>query len=87
MVPEIWNITDRIFLSFWTPPPSLNNSENQNFEKMKKRPGDITSLNMCIINDNHMTNGAWDRECNRQNWHMDYFLPFYPPNNQKNQNF
>ena len=50
MVPEIWNITDRIFLSCWT-------------------------------------NGAWDRECNRQNWHMDYFLPFYPPNNQKNQNF
>ena len=43
-VPEIWSATDRIFLSFWvifcpfTPP---NNPENQNFEKMKQKSGDV----------------------------------------------
>ena len=26
--------------------------KNQNFEKMKKMPADITILRMCIINDN-----------------------------------
>ena len=49
MVPEIWSTTDRIFLSFWTilcpfTPSPLNNPENQNFEKMKKIPGDIIIL-------------------------------------------
>ena len=40
-------------LSFWTifcP----NNPKNQNFEKMKKIPGDVTILDMRTINDNHM---------------------------------
>ena len=32
-------------------PPYL---ENQNFEKMKKTPGDIIILQMCTINENHM---------------------------------
>ena len=38
------------FLPFYAP----NNPKNQNFEKMKKTPGDITILHMCTINDNHM---------------------------------
>ena len=44
------------FLSFWAifalllPPP--NNPENQNFEKMRKIPGDII-LHICTINENH----------------------------------
>ena len=46
MVPEISSVTDRIFshfmLFFALLPP--NNPENQNFEKMKKIPGDITIL-------------------------------------------
>ena len=40
-------------LSFWTifcP----NNPKNQNFEKMKKIPGDVTILDMRTTNDNHM---------------------------------
>ena len=48
-------------LSSWTifallPPPSPsppNNSENQDFEKMKKMPENIIILEMCIINQNH----------------------------------
>ena len=34
-----------------------NNPENQNFEKMKKTPGDIIILHMCTVNDNYM-NGS-----------------------------
>ena len=49
MVPEIWSATDRIFIHFgpffpFHAPP--NDPENQNFEKMKKMPGDTI---MCII--------------------------------------
>ena len=36
----------------------LNNPENQNFEKMKKIPGDIIILHICTINQNHMRYGA-----------------------------
>ena len=45
-VPEIWSATDRIFYHsgplFALLPPI--NPENQNFEKMKKAPGDIIIL-------------------------------------------
>ena len=78
------------FLPFWTifallPP---NNPENQNFEKMKKMPGDIIILHLCTINDNHMMYHSWDMECDRQK-----FLPFctvfalLPANNPENEDF
>ena len=41
------------FLTFH--PPS--DPENQNFEKMKKMYGDIILLQMCTINEDHMTYG------------------------------
>ena len=58
---------------------------------MKKTPEDII-LHMCTINDNHMmTMYLWFlRYGVRQREFfviMDCFLPFYPPNNSKNQNF
>ena len=60
MVPDIWNATGRIFchfgLFFDLLPP--NNPENQTFEKMKEKPGDIINLHMCTINDNHMMYGS-----------------------------
>ena len=58
-----------------------NNPENQNFEKMKKTPGDIIILHKCTINDNHMIYGSWDINCNRQIFFviLGHFLPFYPP--------
>ena len=52
MVPDIWSTTDWIFchldysLPFYHP-----NTENQNFEKMKKLPEDIIILHMCTINE------------------------------------
>ena len=65
------------FLPFYTP----NNLKNQDFEKMKKTPGDIIILNMCTINDNHMMCGSWDSKRNGPNvllfWTI--FCPFTPP--------
>ena len=92
MLPEIWSATDVIFCHFGlffallTP----NNQKSQNFEKMKKTPGDIIILHLCTRNDNHMMYGSSDIKHNRHNFfffHFVYFLPFYPVNNPKNQNF
>ena len=75
------------FLSFWTIfctfIPSPNNPKNQNFEKMRKLPGDIITLHMCTINDNYMC-GSWDMEHDGQNlsfWTV--FCPFTPLTTQK----
>ena len=64
MVPEISSAMDTIFCHFGSlftllPP---NNQENQNFEKMKKMPGDISILHMCTINDDHMMYGSQPSE-------------------------
>ena len=81
MVPEIWSlwqteffvILDR-FLLFYPP----NYPKNQNVEKMKKTHGDVIILHKCIINDNHMMYGSWDRKCDGQNFLLFWtsFLPF-----------
>ena len=66
MVPEIWHTTDRIFCPygpFFALLPT-NNPENQNFDKMKKMPGDII-LHICTINDDHMMHGSRDTEHGR----------------------
>ena len=34
------------------------NSENENFDKMKKMPGNIIILQMCTINKNHVMHGS-----------------------------
>ena len=39
------------FLPFYP----TNNTDNQSFDKMKKIPGGIITLNMCTMNDNHIT--------------------------------
>ena len=69
------------FLRFYPP----KKPENQNFEKMKKSPGDIIILHMCTINDNHMMYGFWDMESDRQNFlsFWTIFFPFTTITNQK----
>ena len=64
---ELFAILD-CFLPFYHP----NNPKNQNFEKLKKKPGDIIILHMCTINDNHMMYGSWDIKHDRHN-----FLSFW----------
>ena len=56
MVPEVWSVTERIFCRF-RPFFALffpNNPQNQNFAKMKKRPGDIILLHKFTKNHDHM---------------------------------
>ena len=60
MVPEISGTTDRVSCHFgpilpFDPP---NNPKNQNFEKIKKGPGDIIILHLSTTNDNHMMYGS-----------------------------
>ena len=73
------------FLSSWAVSCSftpLTNPKNDNFEKMKKKPGDIIILHRCNINENHMMYDSWDTDPNGQN-----VFALLPPNNLKNQNF
>ena len=61
MVPNMWSAMERIlcyFGPFWAFTPLATKLENQNFQKMKKTPGDITILYMRTLNNNHMTYDA-----------------------------
>ena len=60
MVPEILSMTGRIFCHFGPFFALLapNNAKKQNFEKIKKAPGDILILHMCTINESHMMYGS-----------------------------
>ena len=78
------------FLLFWVifcPFTPLENPNNQNFEKMKKAPGDIIILHKCTTNHDHTLLFLRYDE-----WRMQLlflilgcFLPFYPPDSLKNQ--
>ena len=52
--------------------------EKQNFEILKKTPGDIIILQMCTINEDHMMYGSCDMmEGDGQNLViLDHFFPF-----------
>ena len=94
MVPDIWSTTDWIFchldysLPFYPP-----NTENQNFEKMKKLPEDIIILHMCTINEKSwcIVPEIWAREkktpgdiiilimaCSRCNSFVSFWAIIYP---------
>ena len=77
MVPEIYALL---------PPYGHRKSK---FWKNGTTSEDIIIFQMCTIDDSHMMYGSWDIECNRQNFlsFWTVFLPFYPLNNLKNQNF
>ena len=78
------------FLSLWTIfflfYPNMD-PENESFEKMKKRPGDIILHVYCkwqLYDVWFLRYEAWQTEFFAI---LDHFLPFYPPNNSKNENF
>ena len=56
MVHEISTERTKFFviLEYFLPFYPTNNPKHQNFEKMKKMPGDIIILHECTIDDNHM---------------------------------
>ena len=70
-VPEIWSETEFFchFGSFFALfPPSPNNPENQNFEKMRKASGDIIILRLCNKKHDHMMYAYSDMDCDRHNF-------------------
>ena len=59
-----------------------NNPKSQNFEKLKKIPGDITILHKCTKNHDHMLYCFIDVTCNRFNWfffHFGLLFTLLPP--------
>ena len=95
-VPEIWHMMDATvifhFGLFFALLPT-NSPKNQIFKKIKekkKKVGDIIILHKCTKNHDYMLCCSWDMACNKCNCHFSswvIFLPFYLPNNPKNENF
>ena len=81
----------QIFLSFWTVFclfTPLTNQKKSKFWKSEKTPGDIITLHLFTINNNQMTYGSWDMECEGYNF-LSFWTVFCPfthvtPNNPKN---
>ena len=74
------------FFSFWTVFCPFTNPKNQNFEKLKKTPGDIIILQKCTKNHDHMLYCSWDMACDRCNCYFSFwaiFCPFTPLTAQK----
>ena len=88
-VPEIRSETEFFchfgpFFALLTPSPP-NNSENQNFEKMKKAYGDVIILNLGNKKHKHMMYTYSDMECDRQFFLISgHFLLFCPTIDPKN---
>ena len=82
MMYSSWDTADDrqffVILDYFLPFYPSSNLENQNFEKIKKSPGDIIILHLCIINENRIMYGSWDMEHNRQNFWSFWaiFCPF-----------
>ena len=59
---------------------SPNNTENQNFEKMKMSYGDLLILNLCSKKQDHMMYAYSGMECDRHNFLLFevIFCPFTP---------
>ena len=80
---EAWWTEFFVILDCFLPFYRTNNPKNQNFEKLKKTPGDII-LHMSTINYNHMMYGSWDIGRDRQIFViLEHFLPIYPLKTQR----
>ena len=89
MIPEIPSATDIFchFGPFFTLLHPPKNQKNQNFKKLKKLSGYILILHKCTKNRDHMLHYFLDMARNGLNsfFPLGYFLPFYLPNNLKNE--
>ena len=66
------------FLPFYTPSSPPNNPETQNFEKMKKTPGDIIILHKCTKNHDHRLYCSWDMACDGCNCYFSFWAILFP---------
>ena len=55
-----------------------NNPKNQNFGKMKKKPGDIIILHKCTKHHDHMLYCSWYMARDECNCHFSFWPIFYP---------
>ena len=78
-------VTLNHFFHFYLP----KNSKNQNFEELKKTPGDITIWHKCTKNHDHMLYCSWNRVCDRLTviFHFGLFFTFLPPQQPKKSKF
>ena len=80
LVFQIWSATDKIFCHFgpfflhFYPP---NNPKYQNFENVKKVPGDIIILHKCTINHDHMLYCSLDMARIGFNCYFSFWAIFY----------
>ena len=76
---------DKIFLSIWAifSAPLPNNTENQNFEKLKKSSGEVTILNLWNKKHDQIMYAYSDMECAIFCHLRPFFtlLPYYWPQN------
>ena len=75
-----WRTVFWHFGPFFLPFDPTTNLKNQNFEKMKKTPGDII-LQKCSKNHDHMVYCSWDMARDRCNFSFSFwaiFLHFTP---------
>ena len=80
-----------IFCSF-TPLTALKKKiwKKRKKKKQQQQPEDIIILHKCTKNHDHMLCCSWDIWCVMDViviFHFGLFLPFYPPNIPKNENF
>ena len=80
---EAWQRIFFVILDCFLPCYPPNNPKSQNFEKLKKTPGDIIILQKCTKNHDHMLYCSWDMvhdRCSCYFFILGYFCPFYSPN-------
>ena len=92
MVPEISSMTDRILLLFWTvfcPFTTLTTQKIKILKKWKKNTGRY--YHFPYVYQKWQSYDVWFLRYRAQQTKsfviLDHFLPFYPINNLKNQNF
>ena len=90
MINGAWDMEcDRQFfviLGHFLPFYPTDNSENENFEKMKQATGDIIILHKCIKNYDHTLCCSWDMAGDGFNFYFlscSIFSPFTPLTTQK----
>ena len=75
---EFYVILDN-FLPFYPP----KNPKIENFEKLKRMPGDIIILHKCPKNHDHMLHCSWDMACDGCNCYFSFWAIFCLSNSPK----
>ena len=81
MVPEILSATERFFCHFGPFFALLQPKISKFWKNFKKTPGDITILQKCTKNQDHMLYCSWDMARDGCNCHFSFwtiFCPFTP---------